>query len=1205
MNRFLLFCFGIAFAVGCVGFEDNSAAALLPEGSDITISAQTDRVDISRAGFERVEDGYKHFWEDEDQIALFTGTTTRSLFSLTDGAESSSGVFSGSATVGEGGYFAVYPYSDKVSLSGSNLTVEYPVVQNWRADKASYDKSSYLMAAYSSNSGLNGLKFKNVTSVVRVSLTGAATITKIELKSIGREAIAGEAELYFADGDVSVALKGSEDIVTLNAPVMLTNDVQHFFLAVAPVALSKGFAVTVYDNEGYAMTKTHTFNRTIERNTVVEMPVFAYTATDKVSDVPVADMLDVVFLADGTAKDISPRAMMVQTFADQQLLKVPFDYTLGQYIGRFDHADRYIKDVVGSHSSGYYKIDFAKDSDFKSRLSDGHTWETLFMMDAQTPTSQDDKWFSAVQSGGVGFVITESDSGQHGIQFSINLSTTGSSNWIRAQSNVYPQRGVWYHAVGVWNKEENLVKIYIDGEKKASVAVDPNAVLFFHKNAIYHWVCVGADTANNSASQGWDGDVAIARIYDQPLTDEQVAVLYAKSYRDRSKAELVTNVSCVAAESVSDGYNFMVKGDNFAAGDALKLRSYDKEYLCETKIYTDGASLTIPSDFESGVYNIELQRGQTKQVLAEVEFTMSSVPQADMLDVVFNADRTAYDASGMQAQIVSNIGDKLMSYPSADGQYIAKFLNQASTAMTTNYYYVPYVSGEAFAAKQADSHTLEAIALIAEPDDVSCLIATHQSGGTALRFQATERDGCTNAIAFVPHVGGAYKYVLSSKSQIEKNKFYHFVGVWNKSTGEVVLYVNGEQAAILTGCTGAFKDSNTLNFVIGGDPGNASGKGQNAWNGDIAVARVYDKPLSASEVTSLYEHALKSWPKESSIRVSEVKHFSGLEVAEGWKYSVYGKGIKTGDRLSLRSITSEVEYNCTTTAIEGRATIVIPAGLPSDSYYIVLHRDEEQLIISTTTLTVTADAILPVKPKNIAHRGCWYVDGKNDLPHNSIAALKRSQEIEGVYSTEFDIWYTADNVLVINHDATINGINIQKSNYSQLANQTLANGEKLPTFEAFLEQYLKDTSIKLMIHVKDHSTTARTIECIDATIAMLRQKGVLDRAEWLMSGYSSAKPVYDRCIVEVPDLVIACSDANENSTYAELGKGMILNYKYTTVDADPSCVKRAHKRGLEMIVWAITTEAEMLKYMSLGIDYFNCNNPALLEELKKLTFIEK
>jgi len=935
MRKLYLVVVIVAIAMGCVRF-DESRTTSSPQGVSHTIVAVTDGERPSRLYFEQAEGIYKHFWEAEDAISVFSGTEEQSCYTLIEGADSQSGKFNGAATLGNGKFYAVYPYDKDIDLSGSTLTVDYPSVQSWRADKESYDKSC-LMAAVGDK---EHLYFKNITAVVRLSITGSATLTKVELRSVAGEAIAGSAQITFEGEEPIVKLNGEGNVITLNTPLTLTSEAQHLFIAIPPVALAKGFAVTIYDNVGCAMTKTNTFNRTIERNEVIEMSAFAYTAT-----------------------------------------------------------------------------------------------------------------------------------------------------------------------------------------------------------------------------------------------------------------ELIEEVRCVSEEKVSAGYSLMVKGEGFVAGDVLRLRTPSKSYECETKIYPDGASATIPADFESGNYSVELVRGATTQVLAQTALTMSEVPQADMLDVVFKADGTAYDASGMQSEIGYKPSATLTTYPSTNGAYVAKFTNTPATATTSGYYSVAYTKSNALGVMQNDGHTLEMIGLVSKSAKMS-LFSSHQSGGTGFRVDAT--NGIyTNSVGFLPYVAGEYKGARGEKSQMELDEFYHLVGVWNKDTGEVVLYVDGEQAGIVTDCTGNFKHTSVTNFIIGGDPKSTT-SAENSLNGCIAAARIYDKPLSAAEVKLLYLEAQKSWPRTLSINVSDVEYFPMVEVAEGWKYSVYGNGIEQGDTITLKSTESNITYTCTTTSVEGRATIVIPTGLPSDSYDLILHRGEDELKIASTTFTVTPDAELPHTTKSIAHRGYWYVDGTNNKPHNSIAALQRAQALEGCYAVELDVWATADGVLVVTHDEKIDGVTIKTANYSDIADMTLSNGEKLPTLESYLNEYLKNTSIRLMIHVKDTA-------CLDDIIAMLREKSILDKADWLISPYADAKSVIEKCKSEAPDMVIFYPNANVKRSYSELAvDGFTLNYSSDTVNKDYSCIKNAHSVGVKILVWDdVDSKASMLKYMGLGADYLNTNRPQMLIELRKKSFIEK
>lgn len=86
------------------------------------------------------------------------------------------------------------------------------------------------------------------------------------------------------------------------------------------------------------------------------------------------------------------------------------------------------------------------------------------------------------------------------------------------------------------------------------------------------------------------------------------------------------------------------------------------------------------------------------------------------------------------------------------------------------------------------------------------------------------------------------------------------------------------------------------------------------------------------------------------------------------------------------------------------------------------------------------------KNQVIAHRGAWK---KNNFPQNSIASLNEAVKL-GCYGSEFDVWMTADNILVVNHDPEFQGLTIEKVNYADLLTKTMSNGEKIPTLEAYL-----------------------------------------------------------------------------------------------------------------------------------------------------------
>lgn len=101
-------------------------------------------------------------------------------------------------------------------------------------------------------------------------------------------------------------------------------------------------------------------------------------------------------------------------------------------------------------------------------------------------------------------------------------------------------------------------------------------------------------------------------------------------------------------------------------------------------------------------------------------------------------------------------------------------------------------------------------------------------------------------------------------------------------------------------------------------------------------------------------------------------------------------------------------------------------------------------------------------PKVIAHRGYWNTKG---AAQNSIRSLVKADSI-GCYASEFDVWMTPDSVLIVNHDPTINGIEIQNTPSEIVLKEKLSNGETVPTLEQYLQTASK-LNTRLVCELKD------------------------------------------------------------------------------------------------------------------------------------------
>lgn len=336
----------------------------------------------------------------------------------------------------------------------------------------------------------------------------------------------------------------------------------------------------------------------------------------------VADLLDVVFNEDGTAVDVSPYGNTVNFFNVSNTVTTEFVQKLNRRVAKFATP------AYSTVSSGFYTVEYDKGGDFISKIADGCTFETIFKINREhVSTNGELKWFSSHEAGGIGFLLTSS--ADQSIAFIVNASTTGASNWCWARSGRTPLVNQYYHVVGVYNKLEGQVYVYINGEfySKGDAYGEYNPV-----SSGAEFVAIGGDAVagsiNSRRVQGAiNGEVAMARIYSEPLTASQVADLW-------KAAEFAPDVDVIdiAAEflpacSVKAGYKYHIYGKGFVAGDKVEFKSGSDVHLLDAEISATKAVVTIPADMTSGTYTITVRRGEKSLTLGSVEVTVTDTPR--------------------------------------------------------------------------------------------------------------------------------------------------------------------------------------------------------------------------------------------------------------------------------------------------------------------------------------------------------------------------------------------------------------------------------------------------------------------------------------------------------------------------------------------------------------------------------------------------
>ena len=144
------------------------------------------------------------------------------------------------------------------------------------------------------------------------------------------------------------------------------------------------------------------------------------------------------------------------------------------------------------------------------------------------------------------------------------------------------------------------------------------------------------------------------------------------------------------------------------------------------------------------------------------------------------------------------------------------------------------------------------------------------------------------------------------------------------------------------------------------------------------------------------------------------------------------------------------------------------------------------------------------KPRIIAHRGYWTIDGS---AQNSLQALREANRVK-VYGSEFDVHLTADNIPVVFHDSKVNGIAIQEADYATIKDIQLANGETIPTLEAYLECAKPLKKTKLIFELKSHATPERDREAARYVVDMIDSMKLTKRTEYIAFSLEAAKELH-------------------------------------------------------------------------------------------------
>lgn len=242
-------------------------------------------------------------------------------------------------------------------------------------------------------------------------------------------------------------------------------------------------------------------------------------------------------------------------------------------------------------------------------------------------------------------------------------------------------------------------------------------------------------------------------------------------------------------------------------------------------------------------------------------------------------------------------------------------------------------------------------------------------------------------------------------------------------------------------------------------------------------------------------------------------------------------------------------------------------------------------------LLATAGVMAAGNPKVIAHRGYWQTPGS---AQNSIRSLVKADSI-GCYASEFDVWMTADDVLVVNHDPTINGIVIENAQSDTVLAQRLANGETVPTLDAYLATAATLPS-RIVCELKVHDSRGKERKAVQGILDMVRKYGLEDKTDYI----TFSRDAFKEFIRKAPEGtgVYYLEGDYVPAQIKHLG-GAGIDYYIGVVKNHPEWIAECHDMGLLVNIWTVNSEADMRWCIDNGADFITTNDPELLQSLLK------
>ena len=255
---------------------------------------------------------YKTIWSENDAIGVFVGDNEASEFKLKKGDGTTRGEFQGAFKDLNGmsmSKTAVYPYEIVKGKSGSTISVSLPAEQLYK--EGNIAEEAYPMVAVTDGYELN---FKNLCSVLKISMTGSLTVNSIVFtpNNSGIK-VSGDATIDPDNTSLTMTKDAGSRVALICDGVNLSGTATDFHIVVPAQTYKGGFSITIETNKGKVL-KTIKSDVTLKRSELYRITPFECKIDE--------DNKNIIF------EDASFKAYMIANFDKDKDGEISYDEAL-------------------------------------------------------------------------------------------------------------------------------------------------------------------------------------------------------------------------------------------------------------------------------------------------------------------------------------------------------------------------------------------------------------------------------------------------------------------------------------------------------------------------------------------------------------------------------------------------------------------------------------------------------------------------------------------------------------------------------------------------------------------------------------------------------------------------------------------------------------------------------------------------------------